>query len=295
MSVAASPASEAGEARRTGILLMVLTGSLYVSADAVAKLLTQRYPVIEVVWGRFIFHLALLLPILVAERGVLLRTSRLHLQLARSVCQIGSTVFFFAAIAVLPLATATTIAFAQPLLITALSAPLLGERVGPRRWSAVLIGFIGVVIIVRPVGVFVFASLLPLATAAASALYQIVTRRVARVDPVRVSLFYTAAGGALAASLAVPFVWQTPDAAGWSLMALTGLLSGSGHFCIIHAYQRAPAAVLAPFTFTQLIGATLLGYLLFGDMPDGWTMLGALIITGSGLYVFYRENVRRRG
>jgi drug/metabolite transporter (DMT)-like permease len=284
-------AEETAAARRRGILLMLLTMVLFVAADAVAKVLTHRYPVVEVVWGRFTFHLLLLLPILLTRRRTLLRTNALRLQLARTVFQIASTMLFFAAIAILPLATATTISFAQPLLITILSVPLLGEKVGPRRWSAVVIGFIGVIVIIRPAGVIAWAALLPLGTAASSAFYQIVTRLVARIDPVQASLFYTAAGGAFVASLAVPFVWQEPDLAGWLLMALTGALAGAGHFCIIMAYQRAPASVLAPFTFTQLIWATGFGYLIFGDLPDGWTLLGALIITGSGLYVFYRESV----
>lgn len=291
MRVAAAE-DEPAAMRRRGILLMLLTMLLFVSADASAKLLTQRYPVIEVVWGRFVFHLLLLLPFFLARRD-LLRSRALPLQCARSFLQIGSTAFYFWAIALLPLATATTIAFAQPLLLTMLSVPLLGERVGPRRWSAVAVGFLGVLIIVRPVGVIEWAAMLPLATAACSALYQLATRAVARTDPVQASLFYTAVGGAVISSLALPFLWTKPDAAGWALMALTGALSGTGHLCIIQAFQRAPASVLAPFTFTQLLWATALGFLIFGDLPDSWTLLGALVIVGSGLYVFYRESVLR--
>jgi drug/metabolite transporter (DMT)-like permease len=282
-----------------GILLMLLTMVFFVAADAIAKYLTRSYPVIEVTWGRFVFHLALLLPFFVGRRNLtVFRTSRLRLQLTRSLLQIGSTVLYFSAIALLPLATATVIAFAQPLLLTVFSVPLLGEKVGPRRWSAVLIGFVGVLIIVRPgggaaLGVSHWAMLLPLATAAVSAFYQIATRLVASHDPVETSLFFTAVSGALVASAAMPFVWQTPDLAGWSLMLATGVLAGAGHYCIINAFKRAPASVLAPFSFTQLIWATALGYLIFGDLPDGATLLGALVIVGSGLYVFYRESVRR--
>jgi drug/metabolite transporter (DMT)-like permease len=282
-----------------GILLMLATMGLFVAADAMAKYLTRSYPVIEVAWGRFVFHLALMLPFFVARRSTrFFRTVRPRLQLTRSLLQIGSTSTFFLAIALLPLATATVIAFAQPLIVTILSVPLLGEKVGARRWTAVLIGFVGVLIIVRPgfgpaLGVSGWAMLLPLATAAISASYQIATRLVARSDPVETSLFFTAAFGAVIATLAVPLVWQTPDLAGWLLMAGTGALSGAGHYCIINAFRRAPASVLAPFTFTQLVWATGLGYLVFGDLPDGATLLGALVIVASGLYVFYRE--RRRG
>lgn len=272
---------------------MLATMCLFVSADATAKLLTPFYPVIEITWGRFLFHLLLLLPLLLARGGAVFRSSRLRLQLTRSVFQVGSTVFYFAAIAILPLATAATISFAQPLLVTVFSVPVLGEKVGPRRWAAVLVGFVGVLIIIRPAGIVHWATLLPLATACCSAFYQLSTRLVARVDPVEASLFYTAAGGFILACLAVPLVWQTPDLSGWLLMALTGTLSASGHYCIIHAFQRVPASVLAPFTFTQLLWATGLGYVLFGDLPDAWTVLGALVIVGSGLYVFYRESVLR--
>jgi drug/metabolite transporter (DMT)-like permease len=294
-------AVEPGAARRSvghGILLMLLTMVFFIAADAIAKYLTQTYSVIEVTWGRFVFHLALLLPLFAGRRALtVFRTSRLRLQLARSVMQIGSTVLYFSAIALLPLTTATVIAFAQPLLLTIFSVPLLGEKVGLRRWSAVLLGFVGVLIIVRPgggaaLGVSHWAMMLPLATAAVSAFYQIATRLVATHDPAETSLFYTAVAGAIVASAAVPFAWQTPDLAGWGLMLATGALSATGHYCIINAFMRAPASVLAPFSFTQLIWATLLGYVIFGDLPDGATLLGALVIIGSGLYVFYRESVR---
>jgi drug/metabolite transporter (DMT)-like permease len=281
-------------ALRRGILLMLLTMCLFVAADATAKVLTRSYPVIEVTWGRFLFHALLLLPLLVTRRSAVFRTSRPRLQLTRTFLQIGSTVIYFLAIAVLPLATAATIAFAQPLLVTVLSVPILGEKVGPRRWAAVAVGFIGVLIVIRPAGIVQWAAMLPLGTAACSAFYSLATRLVARADPVQVSLFYTAAGGLVLASVAVPFVWQPPDLTGWLLMALTGILAGTGHYCIIHAFQRAPASVLAPFTYTQLLWATGLGYLVFGDLPDGWTVVGGLVIVGSGLYVFYRESVRRR-
>jgi drug/metabolite transporter (DMT)-like permease len=279
-------------ARRQGILLMLATACLWVSADATAKVLTRSYPVIEVTWGRFLFHVIVLLPFLARGGAGIFRSVKPRLQVMRSVFQIGSTVLYFAAIAILPLATAVTISFAQPLLITILSIPLLGEKVGPRRWAAVLVGFLGVLVIIRPAGFVQWAALLPLASAVCSAFYQITTRLVARLDRVETSLFYTAVGGLALASLALPFAWQTPDLRGWLLMGLTGTLSASGHFCIIHAFQRAPASMLAPFAFTQLIWATGLGFVLFGDLPDAWTGLGALIIVGSGLYVFYRESVR---
>jgi drug/metabolite transporter (DMT)-like permease len=281
-------------ARHRGILLMLVTMFFFVAGDTAAKLLTRDYPVIEIVWGRFVFHLAFLLLFFLSRgRTPSLRSRRLPLQLLRPLFQVLGTTFFFFALMHMPLATASALFFAQPLLITALSVPLLGENVGPRRWIAVLVGFLGVIVIIRPVGVVQWSALLPLATAASSALYQIATRAVARTDPVETSLLFTALFGAVAASLVLPFDWHRPDTAGWALLAASGLLSGTGHFCIIHAFRHAPASTLAPFSFTQLLWATLSGFLVFGDLPDPWTLVGAAIIIASGLYVFYRERARR--
>jgi drug/metabolite transporter (DMT)-like permease len=272
-----------------GILLMLATMAFFVAADTTAKVLTQTYPAAQIVWGRFAFNF-LIVAVCVGP-GLLraFRTRRPLLQLARSVLQVGSTASFFGALFFLPIATAITLAFLQPLLITALSVPLLGERVGPRRWAAIACGFLGVMIIMRPGAAMEWAALLPLATAAFSALYQLATRAVAAVDPVMTTLFYTAALGTLLSSAAVPFFWQAPDLAGWCLLAMVGLLSGVGHLLMIRAYALASASLLAPFTYTQLVWATLFGFLVFGDVPDGWTAGGAAVIVGSGLYVFHRE------
>jgi drug/metabolite transporter (DMT)-like permease len=269
------------------ILLMLGTMALFVTTDTCAKIALRSYPASEVVWVRFVFHLPVVL--LALARGADLRTRRPGLQLLRSMFQVASTAFFFLAIQWLPLPTAFAIILVQPLLLTALSVPFLGERVGPRRWTAVALGFIGALIVVRPGPTMDWSAILALGTAFSSAGYQIVTRRVAAIDSPAASLFYTAAFGAAVASAIVPFEWRTPPLADWPFLVAIGLMAGLGHLLLIEAFARAPASILAPFTYSQLVWATLLGFLVFGDVPDAPTLIGATIIVGSGLYVFYRE------
>jgi drug/metabolite transporter (DMT)-like permease len=276
-----------------GIVLMLATMLIFVVTDTIAKWLTRFYPVPQVAWARFFFAFVFVALLLGPQALSALRSRRLDLQLARSALQIGSTLTFFLAIAVLPIATAISVSFLQPLLITALSVPLLGERVGPRRWTAIAVGFAGMLAIVRPGPAMDLALLLPVGTAACSALYYIATRIVSRADPVTTSLFYTAALGMMATSAALPWSWTAPDLIGWCLFAVVGGLAALGHLLVIQAYGHAPASVLAPFVYTQLVWATGLGWAIFGDLPDGWTLLGAAIIVASGLYVFHRE--RRLG
>ena len=184
--------------------------------------------------------------------------------------------------------------FVSPLMLTALAVPLLKERVGLHRWSAVVIGFLGVLIIVRPGGTTMqWAALLPLLTAFLYALYQIATRVLSRTTPSLVTFAYMVVVGTAGSTLALPFVWRTPDALGWVMMAASGLLHGLAHYLVTRAFALAPAAILAPFNYAQLIGATAFGYFVFGDLPDRWTIVGALVIVAAGLYVAYRERWRR--
>jgi drug/metabolite transporter (DMT)-like permease len=288
-ALAAPPAAaRAGSATR-GILLMLATMVVFVVCDTTAKWLTRAYPVPQVVWARFFFALVFVALLLGPRALSGIRSRALPVQLARSALQIGSTVTFFFAVSILPIATAISVSFLQPLFITALSVPLLGERVGPRRWTAVACGFAGVVVIVQPGAAMDLALLLPVGTAICSALYYIATRVVSRTDAVTTSLFYTAVLGAAATSAIVPWSWVAPDLLGWCLFAIVGGLAGFGHLMVIQAYGHAPASLLAPFVYTQLIWATGLGWLLFGDLPGLSTLIGAAIIVASGLYVFHRE------
>mgnify|MGYP003344976223 FL=1 len=214
--------------------------------------------------------------------------------LLRSTLLAGVTLMFFLAVSHLPLADVTAVSFATPLIVTALGALVLGETVGARRWTAVFIGFCGVLIIVRPTGTVHWAVFVTLAMAAGNAVFQILTRVASRYDSPHTSASYTAIVGAIVLTAVAPFVWKTPDLLGWVLHVLIGLAGGVGHYALASAYNQAPASTLAPFTYLQLVWITIAGLVVFGDFPDGWTILGAAIVVASGIYVFYREARRRR-
>jgi drug/metabolite transporter (DMT)-like permease len=279
-----------------GILLIVFAIFLFVVMDATAKYLSAFLPVLQIVWARNVFALVFALAILRRRNPLaMLRSNRPGLQLVRSFLLFASTWFFFAAIQAIPLADASSISFVAPLLVTALSVPLLGERVGPRRWAAVVVGFLGAMIIIRPgTGTLQLASLLPLGSATCFALYQIATRVLAASDHALTTTLYSPIVGAMATSALMPLLWIQPEPAQWGLLLLVGLIGGFSHFVLIKAYEYAPPSILAPFAYTNLVWSVSLGYLLFADLPDRWTALGAAIVVASGLYTFYREGVRRR-
>lgn len=279
---------------RRGVLLMLATTFMFVSLDAVAKHLTQSYPVVQVVWGRYFFH-ALALAVLLRQRlPVHLASARPVLQLVRSALLLVTTVLFFLGLRTLKLVDASSIMFAGPLLVTALSMPLLGERVGPRRWAAVLVGFCGALVIVRPgTGMMQASAIYPLLAVVCYAFYQIITRQLSRHDSSITTIIYTAAVGGLVTTAALPWNWVTPGVVDWLLMALIGVLGAAGHFSLIRALSAAPAALVAPFGYSSLIWSTSLGFLVFAETPDAWTLVGAGIIITSGLYVLRREQTLR--
>lgn len=278
---------------RRGIYLMLLTTGLFTSLDATAKYLAQDYPVPQVLWARFAFHLVFVTAFLGTRLSVTLRSRRPKLQMLRSLLMLVTTGMFFFAVRTLPLADVVAIMFVGPLFVTALSVPLLGDYVGPRRWSAVAIGFLGALVIVRPGGgVVQWIAILPILAALSHALYTITTRQLANHDLPMTTLFYTAALGAAVTTAFVPFFWVTPDASGWLLMALLGIFGAAGHLTLIKALGYASPVVVAPLSYASLIWSIGLGFSLFGDLPDGMTLLGAALIAGSGLYVFHRERAR---
>lgn len=270
----------------------MMTGlALFATGEVVVKYLAQTYDVLQVVWARYTFH-GLLFLLIFSKTGIIqqIKTSRPGLQFTRSILLLSATVFFFTAIQYLPLADAVAINFVAPLIVTALSIPFLGEKVGIRRWIAIFVGFAGVLVIIRPgVGQMHWAAILPLGTAICYAIYQILTRIASRTEDPKTSLFWTSAVGILVTSAAVPFFWKTPDAEAWALMISTGLLFGLGHYLLIRGFEVTPASILSPFHYTQIIWATLGGYLAFGNLPDEFTITGAAIVIGSGLYVWWRE------
>ena len=286
-------AAEMADERR-GILWMLLTMFLYVSMNAIAKELMLTYPVPQVVWARYFFQMVFVILILRHRLPKVIVTGSLKLQLGRSVMLLCSSALFFTAMSLLPLADITAVMFVGPLLVTALSMPVLGERVGPRRWTSVAVGFVGALIIIRPgVGVMHAAALLPLGAAFAYAFYETTTRLLSRTDRAITTLVYSASIGAFATSFVAPFYWLPPDPMAWFMLAAMGVLAGSGHFAVIKAFEAAPAATVTPFGYSTLLWAIFYGFILFDELPDAWTLVGAGVIILSGLYIFNRERSLR--
>ena len=273
-----------------GIQWMLLTILLFVSMDTIGKYLTQTYPVLQVTWARFFFHFVWLAVFLRWRLISVVRTRNLGLQLSRGLLMMIANTLFIAGVSVMTLVDTNSILLLSPLVVTALSMPLLGEHVGPRRWTCVATGFIGALIIIRPgSGVMQWAALFPLGAAFSYAVYQIITRQLSQSDPQLTSLFYTVAVGVPLTTLIMPFVWVAPDVQDWMLMASMGMIGAFGHFTLIKAFSAAPVAVVAPFNYTNLLWATVFGFIFFSELPDRWTVIGALIIIASGLYAFFRE------
>ena len=273
-----------------GIGWMLLTTFWFIALDTLGKYLLQSYPPGQVLWARFFFHLLFAAAIMGPALLPGLRSGRPALQLARSVLLLLTTSLFFLGLRTVPLATATAIMFVTPLVVTMLSIPLLGEKVGVRRFVGVVVGFAGALVIVRPgLEAMSLGMLLVLGGSFSNALYQIVTRQVRHYDGTTTTFFYTALAGTVVFSTLAPMDWRPPDAFDWLLFVGLGLLGGVSQLCLIRAFRLAPAAVVSPFSYTGLIWATLFGFVMFLELPDVWTLAGAALIVGSGLYVFHRE------
>jgi len=276
-----------------GVGFMLLAMFFFVTLDAVAKYLMQIYPVTQVIWGRFFFHMVLVLTALVLMRSNIKQTitsRRPGLQIWRSVLMLATNGLFFYAIRTVELTTATTIMFLTPVVVTILSIPVLGETVGIRRWTGVLIGFAGALIIVRPGVIEVEMSILILIVATLThAIYQLFTRQVRVYDDPVTSLLYTGLVGTMVMSIVVPFQWQVPMLEHWPLFVLMGLVGSVGHYCLIRSLRAAPASVVSPFSYTTMIWATGFSYFLFDELPDSWVYAGGSLIVASGLYILHRE------
>lgn len=277
-----------------GMVVAILAMLFFCATDVFNKLLGQNLPVVQILWVRYLAFV----PIAAAlawrpHLGVVWRSGRPGLQFLRSVMLIVQMSCFVLALTLLPLADVQAIAASAPLLVTALSVPLLGEAVGWRRWSAVGVGFLGMLLIVRPgLEETGWPTLLVLAGTTLWAIYQIMLRLVGRHDGAATTALWSATVGAIVTSAIAPFQWQAPTATGWLLLAAVALTGSLGHTLYSRAYVLAPAAILQPLTYLMLVFATLFGWLVFGDFPDAWTIAGACLIVLSGLYTFHRERVR---
>jgi drug/metabolite transporter (DMT)-like permease len=290
-------ASQPRRQRLTGIALMCGAVACFALLDTTAKYLNLYMATLQVVWARYTG--ALLWPFIVSNPWThpgLLRTTRPGLQIGRSFLLLGSTMCNFAALRYLQLDEAIALVFSTPFFVAALSGPMLGEWVRWRRWTAIGVGFVGVLVVTRPgPDTFQPAALLSLAAALCYALYSIATRVLARTDSNETTLFYSNVVGAVALIPVVPFVWTTPtDPLVIALMVLAGAIGSFGHYLLIAAHRLAPAVVLSPFIYTELLLVIVLGFLVFGDVPHRMTLAGSAIVVASGLYIVHREHARGR-
>lgn len=272
-----------------GILLMLAALFLFACLDATAKHLSYTYAIPLLVWARYTLHCLLMTVFLAPSlRWRLVATRRPLAQVVRALMLVGTTGFCMASFRLMPLAETTSIVFVTPLAVSLLAGPILGERVGPLRWTAVIAGFAGVLLIARPGGDLSAGGIsFALAAAACYTVYQLQTRLLSPTESTLTMLFYTALVGTVAMTLALPWFWRgpLPTLGDTLLIATLGLYGGTGHYLLTRAFRITPVSTLSPFQYSQLIWAILLGWLVFGDLPDGPTALGMAVIAGSGLAV----------
>jgi drug/metabolite transporter (DMT)-like permease len=287
------PAAHDPRARLTGIGLICAALVCFAALDTIAKWLTDHVPTFEAVWARYASHFVLSMLIINPwTLPGLLSSKKLVLQVVRSALLFASTAFNFVALHYLQLDQTATIAFTAPFFIALLAGPLLGEWIHWRRWTAIIVGFCGVLLVMRPGAgdgfhpVFILSFLSTICYAA----YNISTRFLAGYDTTGTTMFYTALVGFLAASVPLPVVWVTPtDPLVIAGMVAVGAFGFIGHLFLVLAHRYAPAPVLAPYIYTQIVWYAAGGFLVFGQVPSGYTLAGAAIVIASGLYLLYRE------
>jgi len=270
-----------------GILLMLAAVFFFALLDSTSKYLAASYPVPFLAWSRYLVHCLLMVLFLGPRLGRgLVATRRPWLQIVRALLLVGVTASMMAALRVMPLAETTAVVFITPLLVALLAGPWLKEKIGLKRWIAVGVGFIGVLLIARPGGELSATGILwALACAGCYTVYQLLTRQLSPTENTLTMLFYTALVGTLTMTLAAPWFGPIPDIQGWDWLRICamGLFGGTGHFLLIAAFRHAPASTLSPFLYVQLLWATLLGWLVFGHLPDAPTATGMAVIAASGL------------
>jgi len=278
-----------------GVLLILASCLTLATHDGLSKYLTQLYPVFLIIWGRYLAQSTLMFALFTPRMGRrVFHTLRLKLQICRGLSLVCVSMLFISGLSYIPLAEATAVIFLTPLLVTIASA-LLGEQVSRAQWLAVGCGLIGVMIIVRPGGaLFTPAILLPLGAALSFTVYQLITRRLSATDHPVTSNFITSVVGSLVLSVLVIFNWQTPTLHDALLMAALGAMAMSGHLLLTNAFRFASAAALAPFTYSQIIFAGVVGLIAFGHTPDLGAIVGMAIIIASGLVMAYVQGRRPR-
>jgi drug/metabolite transporter (DMT)-like permease len=290
------PATTGPRARLIGIGLMCAAVFCFTLLDTTAKTLIHYIDTLQVVWGRYTAHFVLsFLFVNPWTTPGLLKTKRLGLQIVRSTLLLLSTVFNFSALHYLQLDQTSAIGFTTPFFVALCAGPMLGEWIGPRRWIAILVGFAGVLLVTRPgAGGIHPAAILSVLSALCYALYNLSTRVLAAYDSTATTVFYSALVGMLVTTVPLPLVWTTP-ANPWLVagMAATGACGWIGHLFLTMAHRRAPAPILAPFMYTQIVWMIAGGFLVFADTPSVWTLAGVAVVIVSGLYLLYREQRMR--
>lgn len=289
--------SGAHEIARTGkgIAVFVLAMIIFAFQDAITKHLSVGFPAPQLLLIRFLVFLITALAITARGDGIraAFATKCLSLQILRTLVIVAEIGLFILSVRTLPLADAHAIIAVSPLIVTALSVPLLGEQVGLRRWAAVMVGFIGILIILRPnFRTIDIGMLYALGTALLFALYMVLTRIVSLKDGAGTSMIYMGVVGVIATGVLAPFYWRAPDLQSWGLLLGLGALSTIAHLFLLKALSMTQASVLQPFNYTLLVWVTVVGFVVFGDFPDAWTITGAGIVVASGLYTIYRERMR---
>lgn len=280
-----------------GIAMMALGMFLFSAVDAGAKYLTQSLPPLQVVWCRQFGLLFGVFVLLLLKGPSVLRTAQPGLQVLRGALAAVSATIFIVAVTYVPLADAVAVSFVAPFMVTVMGAVFLKERVGARRWAAVTIGFLGAMVVIRPgMGVMHPAAFLVIIAAAAFAVRQILSRRLSQSDRTGTTVAYTALVGSAILTLPLPFVWVWPQD-GTTVLVLVAIafIAGAAEVCVIKALELAQAVVIAPVQYSLLIWGTFYGWLIFDQLPDGWTLGGALIIIATGIYTLHRERMAKGG
>lgn len=280
--------------RNRAILLMIAAIFCFSLMDTTVKALAPRVGVLPALWVRYAGQMLLVFLLVLPRLRTVARTRYLPLQILRSILLMSATAFFFTGLGMIPLTDAAALMSINPVLITLGAAVFLGEALGPRRIAGIIVALIGAMIIIRPGSdVFTPSALLPLAAAVCYSGYALLTRKVGPDEDAWTSLFYTGLVGTILLSAIVPFKWQTPDATAIGLMALIAVFGTVGQMCLIRAFSRGEAAMLAPYSYIGLVFAAVWGAFFFAEFPDGWTVIGALVIATAGLYVWHRETYRQ--
>jgi drug/metabolite transporter (DMT)-like permease len=294
------PAPEAAPPGRAdhpfrGIALILASTVFLGTSDATSKYLSATLPSIEIAWIRFlVFALVMVPAMLPGSPWYAMRTERRGFQLMRGAALLGSSLFFITGLRFLPIAEASATSFVSPLFVTALSIVFLGESVGLRRWLATAVGLIGVLIILRPgSGAFHPAALFSIVSALAWACTLIMTRMMSGTERAVTTMAYSSIAGLGILSVLVPFVWVQPSWHDIFFGIVIGVASTAGQWIVVLAFRYANASVLAPFSYVQLLWVSFLGFMIFGEVPDVWTITGAAFIVASGLYTAHRERLRR--